>query len=202
MINKWQFCAPKLAKRANYASSAFFGNTCIESYARNDELCRKLCQQNLSNPSCPPWGVWIFSGTTHCTIVSLQNNNSKWRERFLVTGTHWIGSSCKFHLSLIYTKFLSIYPFCPPPLCNENFTCSNTFWKCTANYYTIIHTWYYFQLDCRTPEDTPGIVFVAEPVTAIHPLISICNVKNGDHEICSAFCLGFPFLNFILLTGF
>ena len=90
MINKWQFCAPKLAKRANYASSAFFGNTCIESYARNDELCRKLCQQNLSNPSCPPWGVWIFSGTTHCTIVSLQNNNSKWRERFLITGTHWI----------------------------------------------------------------------------------------------------------------
>ena len=92
--------------------------------------------------------------------------------------------------------------FFPPLLCNENFTYYNTFWKCTANYYTIIHTWYYFQLDCRTPEDTPGIVFLAEPVTAILPLISISNVKNSDHEICSAFWLGFPFLNFILLTGF
>ena len=26
MINKWQFCASKLAKSANYAGSAFFGN--------------------------------------------------------------------------------------------------------------------------------------------------------------------------------
>ena len=25
MINKWQFCAAKLAESANYASSAFFG---------------------------------------------------------------------------------------------------------------------------------------------------------------------------------
>ena len=26
MISKWQFCAAKLAKSANYAGSAFFGN--------------------------------------------------------------------------------------------------------------------------------------------------------------------------------
>ena len=47
-----------------------------------------------------------------------------------------------------------------------------------------------------------GIGFKAEPVTAILPLIRISNVKNGDNEFCFAFCLGFPFLNFILLTGF
>ena len=46
------------------------------------------------------------------------------------------------------------------------------------------------------------MVFLAEPGTLILPLISLSNVKNGDNEICFAFCLGFPFLNFILLTGF
>ena len=39
MINKWQFCAAKLAKSANYASSAFFREI-HENYASNYELCQ------------------------------------------------------------------------------------------------------------------------------------------------------------------
>ena len=37
MINKWQFCAAKQAKSANYAGSAFFRGI-QENYACNDEL--------------------------------------------------------------------------------------------------------------------------------------------------------------------
>ena len=55
-------------------------------------------------------------------------------------------------------------------------------------------------MDCRTPGDI-GIVFVAYPFTLILPLISLSNVKNSDNEICFASCVGFPFLNVILLVN-
>lgn len=49
MINKWQFCAVKLAESVNYAGSAF--SEILENYASNDKLCLKLCKHNLSKPN-------------------------------------------------------------------------------------------------------------------------------------------------------
>ena len=42
VINRWQFCAAKLAKSANYANSAFFRKK-YENYARDGKLCQTLC---------------------------------------------------------------------------------------------------------------------------------------------------------------
>ena len=50
MINKWQFCAAKLAESANYASSTFFGKY-IKMLVMT--IMQKLCQHNLSKRSLP-----------------------------------------------------------------------------------------------------------------------------------------------------
>ena len=64
MINKWQFCAAKLAQSANYAFSAFFLEM-HENYARNDELCQNVCQQSLSKPSfIHPSPLFVKRSTT------------------------------------------------------------------------------------------------------------------------------------------
>ena len=64
MINKWQFCAAKLAQSANYAFSAFFLEM-HENYARNDELCQNVCQHCLSKPSfIHPFPLFVKWSTT------------------------------------------------------------------------------------------------------------------------------------------
>ena len=42
MINKWKFCAGKLAKSAIYGGIAFIRKI-GENYVRDDELYQKLC---------------------------------------------------------------------------------------------------------------------------------------------------------------